>query len=134
MFHWKVVFIGWCNARFYNINNIKGILKLILVIFCISWKLAIGSIDDIYETLTQFLSMKLCKSDIIRWQFCHILRFSQVFFNNWIFASWTKIHFDPFKWYFNDIKDYMGVQIIFGLFLQLNWKETTFVTIWKYIC
>jgi hypothetical protein len=21
MFHWKVVFIGWCNARFYNIKN-----------------------------------------------------------------------------------------------------------------
>jgi hypothetical protein len=54
--------------------HIKGILKLILVIFCISWKLAIGSINDIYETLTRFLSMKLCKSDIIRWQFCHILR------------------------------------------------------------
>ena len=46
---------------------IKGILKLILVIFCISWKLAIGYINDIYETLTRFLSMKLCKSDIIRW-------------------------------------------------------------------
>ena len=45
----------------------KGILKLILVIFCISWKLAIGSINDIYETLTRFLSMKFCKSDIIRW-------------------------------------------------------------------
>jgi hypothetical protein len=43
--------------------DVKGILKLILVIFCISWKLAI----DIYETLTRFLSMKLCKSDIIRW-------------------------------------------------------------------
>jgi hypothetical protein len=40
---------------------LKGILKLILVIFCISWKLAIGSINDIYETLTRFLSMKLCK-------------------------------------------------------------------------
>jgi hypothetical protein len=26
----------------------------------------IGSINDIYETLTQFLSMKLYKSDIIR--------------------------------------------------------------------
>jgi len=25
----------------------------------------------------------------------------------------------------------MGVQSIFGLFLQLNWKETTFVTSWK---
>jgi hypothetical protein len=37
---------------------LKGILKLILVIFCISWKLAIGSINDIYITLTQFLSMK----------------------------------------------------------------------------
>jgi hypothetical protein len=32
----------------------KGILKLILDFFCISWKLAIGSINDIYETLTQF--------------------------------------------------------------------------------
>jgi hypothetical protein len=53
---------------------------------------------------------------------------------DWIFASWTKIHFDPFKWYFNDIRDYMGVQSIFGLFLQLNWKETTFVTSWKNIC
>jgi hypothetical protein len=29
-------------------------------------KLAIGSIKDIYETLTQFVSMKLGKSDIIR--------------------------------------------------------------------
>jgi hypothetical protein len=47
-----------------------------------------------------------------------------------IFASWTKIHFDPFNWYFNDIRDYMGIQIIFGLFSQLNWKETTFVTSW----
>ena len=34
----------------------KRILKLILVIFCISWKLAIGSINDIYETLTRFFS------------------------------------------------------------------------------
>jgi hypothetical protein len=33
---------------------LKGILKLILVIFCISWKLAIGSINDIYVTLTRF--------------------------------------------------------------------------------
>ena len=37
------------------------------------------------------------------------------------------------KWYFNDIRDYMGVQSIFGLFLQINWKETTFVTNWKKI-
>ena len=74
---------------------IKGILKLILVIFCISWKLAIGSINDIYETLTRFLSMNLCKFDnsVI----------SCSFSGNWIFASWTKIHVDPFKWYFNDI-------------------------------
>jgi len=28
----------------------------------------------------------------------------------------------------------MGVQSIFGLFLQLNWKETTFVASWKNIC
>jgi hypothetical protein len=35
-------------------SQLKGILKLILVIFCI------------YETLNRFLSMKLCKSDIIR--------------------------------------------------------------------
>ena len=62
-----------------------------------------------------------------------ILRFSQGFSNNWIFASWTKIHFDPFKWYFNDIRDYMGVQSIFWLFLQLKWKETNFVTSWKNI-
>ena len=48
-------------------DPLKWILKLILVIFCISWKLVIGSINDIYETLTRFLSMKLCKSDIIRW-------------------------------------------------------------------
>ena len=48
-------------------KHIKGILKLILVIFCMSWKLAIGSINDIYVTLTRFLSMKLCKSDIISW-------------------------------------------------------------------
>jgi hypothetical protein len=33
----------------------------------VSWKLGIGSINDIYETLTRFLSMKLCKSDINRW-------------------------------------------------------------------
>ena len=40
---------------------IKGILKLILVIFCISWKLAIGSMimNDIYETLTQVLYARL---------------------------------------------------------------------------
>ena len=31
----------------------------------------------------------------------------------------------------NNIRDYMGVQSIFGLFLQLNWKETTFDTSWK---
>jgi hypothetical protein len=31
--------------------------ELILVIFCISWKLAIGSINDIYETLTRLLSI-----------------------------------------------------------------------------
>jgi hypothetical protein len=43
-------------------------------------------------------------------------------------------HFDPLKWYVNDSRDYMGVQIIFGLFLQLNWKETTFVMSWKHIC
>jgi hypothetical protein len=48
-------------------TRLKGILKLILVIFCISWKLAIGSINDIYETSTRFLAMKLCKCDIIRW-------------------------------------------------------------------
>ena len=47
--------------------DVKGILKLILVIFCIWCKLAIGSINDIYETLTRFLSMELCKSDIICW-------------------------------------------------------------------
>jgi hypothetical protein len=35
--------------------------------FFVSWKLAIGLINDIYETLTRFLSMKLCKSDIIHW-------------------------------------------------------------------
>jgi hypothetical protein len=92
-----------------------------LVIFCISWKLTIGSINDIYETLTRFLSMKLCNNSVI----------SCGFSINWIFASWTKIHFNPFKRYFNDIRDYMGVQSIFGLFLQLNWKETTFVTSWK---
>jgi hypothetical protein len=48
-------------------QTIKGILKLILVIFCISWKLATGSINDIYETLTRFLSIKLCQRYIIRW-------------------------------------------------------------------
>jgi hypothetical protein len=60
---------------------------------------------------------------------------SQVTHHYWsyFFASWTKIYFDPFKWYFNDIGDYMGVQSIFGLFLQLNWKETTPVTSWKNI-
>jgi hypothetical protein len=119
---------------FLVISWFKGILKLILVIFCITWKLAIGSINDIYGTLTRFLSMQLIKSDIIRWSFCHIFRFSRGLSNNWIFAPWTKIHFNPFKWYFNDIKDYMGVQSIFGLFLQLNWKETTFVTSWKNLC
>jgi len=30
--------------------------------------------------------------------------------------------------------DDMGVQSIFGMFLQLNWKEATFVTSWKNIC
>ena len=33
----------------------------------LSSKTAIGSINDIYETLTRYLSLKLCKSDIIRW-------------------------------------------------------------------
>ena len=61
-----------------------------------------------------------------------ILSYLAVFANNWIFASSTKIHFDPFKWHFNDIRDYMDVQSIFGLFLQLNWKETTFVTSWTF--
>jgi hypothetical protein len=45
---------------------VKGILKLILVIFLYLMKTCNGSINDIYETLTRFLSMKLCKSDIIR--------------------------------------------------------------------
>jgi hypothetical protein len=54
-------------SPFMTKGGFKGILKLILVIFCISWKLAIGLINDIYETLTRFLSMKLCKNDIIRW-------------------------------------------------------------------
>ena len=49
-----------------------------------------------------------------------ILSYLAVFAYNWIFASWTKIHFDAFKWYFNDIRDYMGVQSIFRLFLQLR--------------
>jgi hypothetical protein len=62
-----------------------------------------------------------------------ILSYLAVFALNWIFASLTKINFNPFKWYFNDIRDYMGVQSIFGLFLQLNWKETFFVTSWKNI-
>jgi hypothetical protein len=31
------------------------------------------------------------------------------------------------------MRDYLGVQSIFGLFLQLNWKETTFATSWKNI-
>jgi hypothetical protein len=47
------------NKCGYSTWYIKWILKLVLVIFCISWKLAIGSINDIYETLTRFLSMKL---------------------------------------------------------------------------
>jgi hypothetical protein len=51
---------GNCSANLASCRE-KGILKLILVIFCISWKLAIGSINDIYETLTRFLSIKLCK-------------------------------------------------------------------------
>ena len=61
--HWS------CFNNFSHLKHchIKGKLQFILVIFCISWKLAIGSINNIYETLTQFLSMKLCKSDIIRW-------------------------------------------------------------------
>jgi hypothetical protein len=99
-------------CHFYKVS-FKGILKFILVIFYISWKLAIGSINDIYETLTRFLSMKLCKSDIIR-------SYLAVFANNWMFASWTKIHFDPFKWYFNDIRDYMGVQSSFGI-TKFHW-------------
>ena len=40
---------------FFTLVYLKGILKLISVTFCISWKLAIGSINDIYETLTRFL-------------------------------------------------------------------------------
>ena len=61
--------IGDINRTFFssNVLLVKEILKLILVIFCISWKLAIGSINDIYEAITRFLSIKLCKSDIIRW-------------------------------------------------------------------
>ena len=103
--------------------NFKGILKLILVIFCISWKLAIGSINDIYETLTRFLSMKLCKwhNSLI------ILSYLAVFPIIEFLLPGQKFIFDPIKWYFNDIRDYMGVQSIFGLFLQLYWKETTFV-------
>ena len=99
------------------IQFLKGILKLILVIFCISWKLAIGSINDIHETLTQFLSMKVCKSDMIRWWFCHIFLFSLGFSNNWIFASWTKIHFDPFKWYYGCAKYFC---IVFTIKLKRN--------------
>ena len=52
--------------RFICYIYIVLVSELILVIFCISSKLAIGSITDIYETLTRFLSMKLCKSDTIR--------------------------------------------------------------------
>jgi hypothetical protein len=63
-----MMFLPTCYfKRIIMSDSIKGILKLILVIFCISWKLAVGSINDIYETLTRFLSMKLCKNDIIRW-------------------------------------------------------------------
>jgi uncharacterized membrane protein len=43
---------AWVYIRF----SLKGLLKLIFVIFYISWTLAIGSINDIYETLTRFLS------------------------------------------------------------------------------
>ena len=32
-----------------------------------------------------------------------ILSYLAVFALNWICASWTKNHVDPFKWYFNDI-------------------------------
>jgi hypothetical protein len=41
------------------------VTKVVYFQFNFSWKLAIGSINDIYETLTGFLSMKLCKSNII---------------------------------------------------------------------
>jgi hypothetical protein len=53
----------------------KGILKLILVILCISWKLAIGSINDIYETLG-VLAPKDFYSDIKA-------RFNIYLFNSW---------------------------------------------------
>ena len=48
-------------------HSFKGILKLILVIFCISWKLAIGSINDIYETLTRFLSVHSTYANILKY-------------------------------------------------------------------
>jgi hypothetical protein len=38
----------------------------------------------------------------------------------------------------SDILTILGIiwacKSIFGLFLQLNWKETTFVTSWKILC
>ena len=55
---WFVTNLWWLykDEQQIKIMFIKGILKLILVIFCISWKLAIGSINDIYETLTRFFT------------------------------------------------------------------------------
>jgi hypothetical protein len=46
---------------------LKGILKLVLTyIFSTRDEGCFLDFGDIYETLTRFLSMKLCKSDIIR--------------------------------------------------------------------
>jgi hypothetical protein len=53
-------------------------------------------------------TLELWLLDLTLYEFFDNSVISCGFSNNWIFASWTKIHFDPFKWYFNDSKDYMG--------------------------
>ena len=101
-----------------NFWSFKGILKLILVIFCISWKLAIGSINDIYETCNPvFMNETLQKwhNSLI------ILSYLAVF---------PLIEFLPpgQKFISTLLRDiltiyYMGVHSIFGLLLQLNWRD-----------
>jgi hypothetical protein len=63
----------------------KGILKLILVIFCISWKLAIGSIN------TRFLSMKLYKWHNSLIILSYLPVFSGFFYNSYVmFFMWLQ--------------------------------------------
>jgi hypothetical protein len=47
--------------------SIKGILKLDIKAHFGNFLYLMKTWYDIYETWTRFLSMKLCKSDIIHW-------------------------------------------------------------------